>query len=42
VLILEVLINVFNLMNVSYHLQLVARGLILLAALAMSTRRVAR
>ena len=42
VLILEVVINVFNLMNVSYHLQLVARGLILLAALAMSTRRMAR
>jgi ribose/xylose/arabinose/galactoside ABC-type transport system permease subunit len=42
VLILEVLINVFNLMNVSYHLQLVARGLSLLAALAISTRRVAR
>ena len=42
VLILEVLINVFNLMNLSYHLQLVARGLILLAALAISTRRMAR
>ncbi len=40
VLILEVLVNVFNLMNVSYHLQLVARGLILLAALAISTRRI--
>jgi ribose/xylose/arabinose/galactoside ABC-type transport system permease subunit len=42
VLILEVVINVFNLMNISYHLQLVARGGILLAALAISTRRLAR
>ena len=42
VLILEVLLNVFNLLNVSYHLQLVARGAILLAALAISARRTAR
>jgi ribose/xylose/arabinose/galactoside ABC-type transport system permease subunit len=42
VLILEVIINVFNLLNVSYHLQLVARGAILLGALAISARRSAR
>jgi ribose/xylose/arabinose/galactoside ABC-type transport system permease subunit len=39
VLVLEVLLNVFNLVNVSYHLQLVARGLILLSALAVSATR---
>ncbi|MGH2392165.1 MAG: ABC transporter permease, partial [Candidatus Limnocylindria bacterium] len=39
VLILEILINVFNMLNVSYHLQLVARGAVLLAALTVSVRR---
>ncbi len=39
VLILEILLNVFNLLNVSYHLQLVARGCILLVALAIASRR---
>jgi ribose/xylose/arabinose/galactoside ABC-type transport system permease subunit len=39
VLILEILINVFNMLNVSYHLQLVARGVVLLAALTVSARR---
>lgn len=41
VLILEILINVFNMLNVSYHLQLVARGVVLLAALTVSARRAA-
>jgi ribose/xylose/arabinose/galactoside ABC-type transport system permease subunit len=42
VLILEILINVFNMLNVSYHLQLVARGMVLLAALTVSARRMDR
>jgi ribose/xylose/arabinose/galactoside ABC-type transport system permease subunit len=41
VLILEILLNVFNMLNVSYHLQLVARGVVLLAALTVSARRAA-